>query len=81
MDYSEPVEVTIYRYASKRGYQSDDRLPEVTLIDGHHRTAAAIQTGRKYLPVEAKARNAKGSKINKLIQMSKEIERTIRNEI
>lgn len=81
MDYSEPVEVTIYRYASKRGYESDDRYPEVTLIDGHHRTAAAIQTGREYLPVEAKARNAKGSKINKLIQMSKEIEKGIRNEI
>ena len=70
MDYSEPVEVTAFRY----GRANDDTLPVVTLIDGHHRTAAAIQTGRRYLPVTVQARNAKGEKLNALIALSREIE-------
>lgn len=70
MDYSEPVEVTAFRY----GKGNDDSLPVVTLRDGHHRVAAAIQTGRSYLPVEVRAINAKGEKLNALIEMSRQIE-------
>lgn len=66
MDYSEPIEVTIYRYSQSH----DETSPVVRLIDGHHRVAAAIQTGRSYLPVVATARNAKGVKINALIVQS-----------
>lgn len=73
MDFSEPVEVTAYRY----GAANDDTQPVVTLIDGHHRTAAALQTGRRYLPVDVKARNAKGEKLNALIAMSREIEASL----
>lgn len=73
MDYSEPVEVTAFRY----GKQNDDTLLVVTLRDGHHRTAAAIQTGRPYLPVEARAINAKGEKLLALIEMSRAIERSL----
>ncbi|ARL04372.1 hypothetical protein BOC44_21655 (plasmid) [Burkholderia pseudomallei] len=70
MDYSQPVEVTAFRY----GKANDDTLPVVTLQDGHHRTAAAIQTGREYLPVEVRAINAKGEKLAALIAMSRAIE-------
>jgi hypothetical protein len=70
MDYSEPVEVTAFRY----GKANDDTLPVVTLRDGHHRTAAAIQTGREHLPVVVRAINAKGEKLTALIAMSQAIE-------
>ncbi|MCA8228231.1 hypothetical protein [Burkholderia vietnamiensis] len=70
MDYSQPVEVTAFRF----GKANDDTLPVVTLRDGHHRTAAAIQTGREYLPVEVRAINAKGEKLAELIAMSQAIE-------
>lgn len=70
MDYSEPILVSVYRFDD----QDDDITPEVTLDDGHHRMAAALQTGRKYLPVVARAVNAKGEKIISLIQLSKQIE-------
>jgi len=76
MDFSEPVEVTAFRFAhnARDRQEDDDALPEVTLRDGHHRTAAAIQTGRPYLPVECRAINAKGYKLNALIALSKQIE-------
>ncbi|CAE6795378.1 hypothetical protein R70006_05048 [Paraburkholderia domus] len=70
MDFSEPVEVTAFRF----GKDNDDTLPVVTLRDGHHRTAAAIQTKRAYLPVDVKAINAKGEKLNALIALSRAIE-------
>lgn len=73
MDYRTPIDVTAYRYS--RG--NDDTLPVVRLIDGHHRMAAAIQTGQPYLPVNVTARNAKGTKLNALIALSKEIEASI----
>jgi hypothetical protein len=69
MDYSEPIDVTAFRY----GKANDDTVPVVTLRDGHHRMAAALQTGRPWLPVTVTAINAKGEKLNKLIAMSKEI--------
>lgn len=73
MDFSEPIEVTAFRFSSN----DDDIEPEVKLIDGHHRFAAALQTGKKWLPVELKAINAKGEKLNNLIKLSKEIEDTL----
>ncbi len=76
MDFSEPVEVTAFRY----GPANHDTLPEVTLRDGHHRTAAAIQTGRPHLPVEVKAVNAMGEKLNALIAMSQVIEASLEAE-
>lgn len=77
MDFSEPVEVTAFRY----GPVNYDTLPEVTLRDGHHRTAAAIQTGRPYLPVKVMAVNAMGEKLNALIAMSQEIEVNLEAEV
>ena len=71
MDFNEPIEVTAFRYSS----DDTDTTPEVKLINGHHRTAAAIQTGRKWLPVEVTARNAKGEKLQGLITLSKGIEK------
>jgi len=70
MNFSEPVEVTVFRFGSV----NDDTLPVVSLDDGHHRVAAAIQTGRAWLPVSARARNARGEKINALIALSKQIQ-------
>lgn len=70
MDFSNPVEVTAFRYSKS----NDDKEPKVQLIDGHHRYAAAIQTGRKWLPVIVSARNAKGKKLRALIALSDEIE-------
>ena len=70
MDYSQPVEVTAFHY----GKDNDSTRPVVTLRDGHHRTAAAIQTGRPHLPVVVKAINAKGVKLNALIEMSRTLE-------
>jgi hypothetical protein len=70
MNFSEPVEVTVFRFGSA----NDDTLPVVSLDDGHHRVAAAIQTSRDWLPVTARARNARGEKINALIAMSKQIQ-------
>lgn len=69
MDYSEPVEVTAFRFSKN----NDDREPKVQLVDGHHRYAAATQTGREWLPVTVAARNAKGSKLKALIALSDEI--------
>ncbi len=71
MDFSEPVEVTAFRFAHGG---DDDQTPEVTLRDGHHRTAAALQTGREWLPVDCRSINAKGEKINALIAISNQIE-------
>lgn len=80
MNYLEPIEVLIFRDHSK--YELDHNSPEVTLINGHHRVAAALQTNRKYLPVMAKAINAYGEKINNLIKLSNEIEHQVKkNEI
>jgi len=73
MDFSEPVEVTAFRY----GPVNRDTLPEVTLRDGHHRTAAAVQTGRPYLPVKVRSINARGEKLNALIAMSQVIEASL----
>ena len=70
MDFSQPVDATAFRF----GPNNDDQQPIVTLTDGHHRIAAAIQTGRAYLPVNVKAINAKGEKLNALIEMSRAIE-------
>ncbi len=89
MDFSQPIEVTAYRFPVtgwgstippkivhlSEEEQNDDTKPDVMLIDGHHRLAAAIQTGRSYLPVEVTARNAKGEKLNALIQLSQKIEK------
>jgi len=74
MDYSDPIEVSIFKYARDG---EDTSTPEVTLEDGHHRTAAAIQTGRKWLPATAKAYNASGKKINSLINISNKIEQSL----
>ena len=74
MDYSEPVEVTAFRFAHGG---DDDQMPQVTLRDGHHRTAAAIQTGREWLPVECRSINAKGEKLNALIALSNQIEASL----
>jgi hypothetical protein len=71
MDFSEPVDVTAYRYGRD---PEDDAEPVVMLEDGHHRYAAALQTGRSWLPVAVQARNAKGYKLNALIALSKQIE-------
>jgi hypothetical protein len=76
MDYSEPVEVTAFRF----GQNHNGVLPQVTLRDGHHRTAAAIQTGRPHLPVEVTAINALGEKLNALIAMSRSIEASLEAE-
>lgn len=76
MDYSEPVEVTAFRF----GDDDTDTQPVVTLRDGHHRTAAALQTGRPYLAVRLQAINAKGEKLAALIGMSHAIETVLRSE-
>lgn len=71
MDFAEPIEVTAFRF----GKGDDDASPQVTLRDGHHRYAAALQTGRKYLPVVVRAINARGKKLNALIELSDKIKR------
>lgn len=76
MDYSEPVEVTAFRF----GDDDTDTQPVVTLRDGHHRTAAALQTGRPFLAVNLQAINAKGEKLTALIGMSHAIETVLRSE-
>ena len=87
MDYSEPVDVTAFRYSGggwlstdppqrDTGDPGDDRLPQVVLADGHHRLASAIQTGRAWLPVRVRAVNAKGSKLNLLIALSDDLNRS-----
>lgn len=73
MDFSKPVLTTAFRF----GRGDDDTLPVVSLDDGHHRVAAALRVKRKWLPVEVRARNAKGEKINALIELSKQIEKTL----
>lgn len=73
MDFSEPVEATAFRYGSNN---SEDH-PSVALQNGHHRLAAAHQTGRPHLPVTITAVNAKGEKLNALKKLSDEIERSI----
>lgn len=70
MDYSEPVDVTAFR----EGSATYRNTPEVVLTDGYHRTAAAIQTGKPWLPVTVKSVNARGEKLNALIAMSHAIE-------
>lgn len=77
MDFSEPVEVTAYRYSKGQ----NDVLPFVTLSDEHHRLAAAIQTNRAYLPVQLKAVNAKGEKLNTLVHMSRKIEANLNMDL
>jgi hypothetical protein len=73
MDFSEPVETTAYRY----GPNHDEFSPSVNISNGHHRLAAAKQTGRLHLPVVVHAINAKGEKLNALKAMSDEIENRI----
>ena len=73
MKYDKPVEVTAYHYDKA----NKNNTAKVTLTDGHHRTAAAIQTKKKWLPVEVSAQNCTGAKLNKLISLSKEIESEI----
>lgn len=70
MDFSEPVEVTAFRFGS----DNDEHKPVVSLDNGHHRVAAALQTDRRWLPVVVRARNAKGEKILALIQLSDQIQ-------
>jgi hypothetical protein len=77
MDYSEPIQATAYRDSDLPNHEIDRETPQVTLVDGHHRTAAAIQTGKKWLPVKVSARNVYGHKLNKLIAASKEIESSL----
>lgn len=77
MDYSEPIDVTAYRDSTLPNREVDRTTPQVTLIDGHHRTAAAIQTGKQWLPVKVKATNVYGHKLNKLIDASREIEKSL----
>lgn len=74
MDFSKPVEVTAFRF----GHENDEYKPAVSLDDGHHRVAAAIQTNRPWLPVVVRSRNARGEKINALIELSKQIEKTVK---
>lgn len=74
MDFSEPIEVTVFRFGGPK-HPDDDQIPNVSLDDGHHRVAAALQTGREWLPVKASAINARGEKINALIKLSDEIAR------
>jgi hypothetical protein len=71
MDFSEPVEATAFRYSSN----NREDHPSVALQNGHHRLAAARQTGRPHLPVTLTAVNAKGEKLNALKALSDEIER------
>jgi hypothetical protein len=73
MDFSEPVDATAFRYSSNH---SEDH-PSVALQNGHHRLAAARQTGRPHLPVALTAVNAKGEKLNALKALSDEIERSM----
>jgi hypothetical protein len=73
MDFSEPVEATAFRYGPNH---SEDH-PSVALQNGHHRLAAARQTGRPHLPVTLTAVNAKGEKLNALKALSDEIERSM----
>lgn len=75
MDFSEPIEVTVYRFGGTK-HPDDDQVPIVSLVNGHHRTAAALQTGRSWLPAVATARNALGEKINSLIEISDKIEKS-----
>ena len=76
MDFSEPIEVTVYRFGGAK-YPDDDQIPIVSLINGHHRVAAARQTGRSWLPAVANSRNARGEKINALIEISDKIQKSI----
>ncbi len=55
MDFSEPVEVSVFKDG------------ELRIVDGHHRVAAASQRGIEFLPVKLQAINATGAKINELI--------------
>lgn len=56
MDFSEPIEVSIYHSG------------EIVCQDGHHRLAAAKQLGMKFINVEVRAINAYGKVINELIK-------------
>lgn len=73
MDFSEPVDATAFHY----GKNNDPLEPSVLLRDGHHRTAAALQTGRPWLPISVRAINALGEKLNALIDLSSAIEAQI----
>lgn len=73
MDFSTPVQATAFRY----GRDHDEFEPSVNISDGHHRLAAAKQTGRPHLPVEIIARNAKGEKLNAMKALSDEIEKKL----
>ena len=56
MDFSEPIDVTIYRDG------------EVVCQNGHHRLAAALQRGMKLVNVKVFAINAYGKFINEFIR-------------
>ena len=59
MDFSEPVEVSVFADG------------EIRISDGHHRVAAAKQLGMSSIPVVVQAINAKGERINDLIAKQK----------
>jgi hypothetical protein len=58
MDYTMPVKATLYRDG------------ELVLQDGHHRTAAAKQTGKRWIATEVSLINARHGFIQELIAQS-----------
>ncbi len=60
MDFSEPIDVSVFADG------------ELRIVDGHHRVAAALQSGVESLPVRLQAINAKGETINSLIDESRQ---------
>jgi hypothetical protein len=65
LDYSMPVDVTAFRVDRN----DDTSKAGVTLDDGHHRYATALETGRGYRTVNFPGWNATEVKINNLIQL------------
>lgn len=64
MDFSEPIEVTVFADG------------EMRITDGHHRVAAAKQLGLPSLPVRVQATNAKGETLQRLIADSAQLKPT-----
>jgi len=58
MDFSESIDVSVFASG------------EMRIVDGHHRVASAKKRGIQYLPVNLQAINARGEKINELIDES-----------
>lgn len=61
MNFSEPVEVSVF---------SDG---VVKINDGHHRVAAAKRLGLSSIPVVVQAINAKGERLNELVDLSRRL--------